>query len=160
MKKYILLTACLFAMPHVFAQVSDRPTIASGGGYFEWSPYINFQSTIGEDVTQTIQSRELIFTQGFQQAEHSSAPESNKPSVVIVYPNPAINQLKVKFFLSTPAVVDFALINNAGQTMQTMKQSFSSGSQEFHFDFRVAAGLYLFTLTMDGKHLSTKVIVE
>lgn len=145
------------------AQLTDRPTISSGGDFVLYSPSVNFQSTIGEVLIQTLQSGNLIFTQGFQQPEqiiNIPVGGGGVPSDLVIYPNPAVDMVKIRFNLDAPTRISFTLINNAGQIMHRSEQSFSIGLQEVPFDFKVAPGLYLLTLSFDGKTITTKVIVE
>ncbi|MFM6976282.1 MAG: T9SS type A sorting domain-containing protein [Sphingobacteriaceae bacterium] len=145
------------------AQTTDRPTISSGGDYVMYSADVNFQSTLGEVLIQTIQAAGMILTQGFQQPEqivNIPIGGGGIPADVLIYPNPAVDMVKIRFNLDAPARISFVLINNAGQVMHRSEQSFSAGVQEVPFDFKVAPGLYLLTLRFDGKTITTKVIVE
>lgn len=145
------------------AQTADRPTISTAGDYTIYSADVNFQSTVGEVLIQTIQAAGLILTQGFQQPEqivNIPIGGGGIPADVVIYPNPAVDLVKIRFNLDAPARISFVLINNAGQVMHRSEQSFSAGVQEVPFDFKVAPGLYLLTLRFEGKTITTKVIVE
>ncbi len=160
--KLIVLVTLLLAVSRLQAQVADRATISSGGD-FVLLANLNFQSTVGETIIATIQSGGVMLTQGFQQPEQViNIPIGNDgiPSNVVIYPNPAVEQVKIRFNLDAPAWIQFSLINNAGQMMYRSMQSFSLGTHEVPFDFKVAAGLYFLTLSYDGKTTTTKVIIE
>lgn len=160
----LVIALFLFALIRLQAQVADRPTVSSAGYYFIFSSSLNFQSTIGEPIIQTIGSGGLKLTQGFQQPEQVvDIPIGNGGglSEVVIYPNPAVDQVKIRFTLEAPAWISFALVNNGGQVVRTIAESlFQSGQQEVPFDFHVAGGIYLLIIQFEGKTISTKVIIE
>lgn len=161
--KYSKIGACsmmLFVVCHLNGQTANRPTISSGGGYFILNGNTHFQSTLGEAVIQTIQSGNVLLSQGFQQVEQIIDIPVDMLNEVVVYPNPAADQVKIRFTLNAPAQISFALVNNAGQIMRKIDQSFAAGIQEVPFDFKVAPGLYLLTLSFEDRVVTTKVIIE
>ncbi|MFM6976685.1 MAG: T9SS type A sorting domain-containing protein [Sphingobacteriaceae bacterium] len=162
MRSVLLVFALLvFLTIDLQAQLADRPTIAAGGNYVSYSADLNFQTTVGEVATQTIQSASLMLTQGFQQTEQIiDIPNGGSPSDLLIYPNPAAEAVKIRLNLNVPAWINFALINNAGQLVHQSEQQVAAGIQEIPFNFRVAPGIYLLTLRFDGKIISSKVIVQ
>lgn len=162
MRSSLLVFTLLFLFSiDLQAQMADRPTIASGGDYMLYQANVNFQTTVGEIATQTIQSGSVVFTQGFQQTEQIiNIPNGGMSSDLLIYPNPAADAVKIRLNLDAPAWISLSLINNAGQIMHQSEQQLAAGIQEIPFNFRVAAGLYLLTLRFDGKIITAKVIVE
>ena len=140
MKRLLLLFLFLLHFTWVKAQVADRQTVASSGAYFMLNANYTFQATVGEAVIQTLQTGSLMLTQGFQQAEQLISlpiPNGGVPSDVTVYPNPAIDQVKIQFQLDAPAWVKFVLVNNAGQIISELPLTlYQSGLQEVPFDFQ------------------------
>lgn len=164
MKSVVLFVPFLLFVFQANAQVADRPTVASSGDFYLLNGAYTFQSTVGETAIQTLQSNSLMLTQGFQQPEqliNLPIPAGGTPAEVIIYPNPAVDQVKIQFQLDAPAWVSFLLVNNAGQIIRKLPLTlYPSGIQEVPFDFHIPSGLYLLTLYYEGKTLAYKVIVQ
>lgn len=146
------------------AQVADRQTVASSGDYVMFNANYTFQTTVGEVAIHTLQTANLMLTQGFQQPEQMinlPIPAEGFPSDITVYPNPAVDQVKIQFQLNAPAWLKFVLVNNAGQVIRQLPLSFyQAGLQEVPFNFQVASGLYLLSLDHEGKVFTYKVIIQ
>ena len=160
-KKSLSLILVFYPFTSLLAQQADRQTISSGGSFFALSTNINFQTTVGESVTETIQSGSMILTQGFEQPEQLIDLQINGvPTDVVIYPNPTADQIKVRFNLKYSSSVVFSLINNAGQVVHQFEQWFPAGLQEIPFNFKAAPGLYLLSLGVYDRFITYKVIIE
>ncbi len=165
MMKQVIFSFCLLiSIFSARAQFADRQTIGSAGDFVVVNASTNFQSTLGEVVIASLQSGGVILTQGFQQPEqilNLPIPNGGVPLDVSIYPNPAIDQVKVQFNLDAPAWLSFLLVNNAGQVIRQIPLAmYPSGMQEVPFDFQLPAGLYLLTLYYEGRTLTYKVIIQ
>jgi len=155
----ILLVFCPFIS--LLAQQADRQTTSAGGSFFVLSANVNFQTTVGEAVSETLQSGSLMLTQGFEQPELVvGLPINSVPTDVIIYPNPTADQVKIRFNLKYSSYVVFALINNAGQIVHQSEKWFPAGLQEIPFNFKAAPGLYLLSLGVYDRFITYKVIID
>ncbi len=64
--KTIKLLISIMALAFISSQANAQQVIASAGGYFQ-NENLSLSFTLGEPVIETLQSAELILTQGFQQ---------------------------------------------------------------------------------------------
>ena len=164
MKRIPLIVFLFLHLGVIKAQIADRQTVASSGDYFVLNPSYTFQCTIGEAVVQTLQAGPVVLTQGFQQPDQLiklPIPSGGVPSDVTVYPNPAVDQVKVQFNLDAPLWIKLVLVNNAGQIVRQLPLSYyQAGLHEVPFDFHLASGLYLLTLYYDCRILTYKVIIQ
>ncbi|MEY3678318.1 MAG: hypothetical protein RI924_459 [Bacteroidota bacterium] len=161
MKKPMLCAVILFIAVESKAQlIADRASISSGGTAAALNASYTFQSTVGEAVVQTIQNGDLLLTQGFQQPE-PLIQQVAIPFNIKVYPNPAVDQVKIAFYLDAPAWIRFVLINNAGQIIRDLPGTwYPSGFQEVPFDVQVPAGLYLLSFYLGADVITRKIIIK
>ncbi len=161
MKKPVLLSIICISAFAVQAQITaERPTIGSGAKDFALNSEYFFSSTLGEAVIQTIQTNEIMLTQGFHQPD-GNLFETGLPMEIKVYPNPVVDQLKVAFQLDAPAWIQFVLINNAGQIIKKWPNNwYANGFQELSLDIQVPSGLYLLTFWLGDKAITHKIVIE
>ena len=79
-----------------------------------------------------------------------------------VYPNPAVDQISLQYFLDKPADVQIELVSLLGQTVMTFEaepnQSAGLQFQQLRLDRnRVAPGIYMLVLNIDSRQVSRKV---
>jgi PKD repeat protein len=80
-----------------------------------------------------------------------------------VFPNPSTGNMNVSFSLDSKRNVKLELVDLLGKTIETATSSnLQAGDYEFNFgkNTKLAAGIYISKLTIDGKTYSQKVIVE
>jgi len=75
-------------------------------------------------------------------------------------PNPAKQSTSIPYYLPGPADVNLRVINVMGQMMYTQNQSVPQGSGYFDIDItNYAQGIYYYTVEVDGKAYTKKMIV-
>ncbi len=161
MKKPVLLSIICISAFAVQAQIiTERPTIGSGATEFALNSEYFLSCTLGEVVIQTIQTSEIMLTQGFHQPD-ANLFEPGLPMEIKVYPNPVVDQVKVAFQLDAPAWIQFVLINNAGQIIKKWPNNwYTNGFQELTLDVQVPSGLYLLTFWLGDKAITHKIVIE
>jgi hypothetical protein len=87
---------------------------------------ISYSQTIGESAVEIFSTPEIVLTQGFQQPSVKFVtgiiPEGTG---VDVYPNPAINNIKVKLFGDSSRDFVIEVINITGKVVYSETQSFT-----------------------------------
>lgn len=105
MKKLISILICIGIISvTVRAQVSLSPiVISSGGDYFE-STNMSISWTLGELAVTTLQSDNMILTQGFQQPFNIGVGirQNEMNWTISVYPNPVEDELMIRFDIPLP----------------------------------------------------------
>ncbi len=161
MKKPFLLSIFCLAVFTLQAQImAERPTIGSAAEESVLNSEYYFSATLGEAVIQTIQTNEMMLTQGFHQPDISLF-EPGLPMEIKVYPNPVVDLVKIAFQLDAPAWIQFVLINNAGQIIKKWPNNwYTNGPQELSLDVQVPSGLYLLTFWLGDKAITHKIVIE
>jgi len=125
-KILILLLLILCENISFSQQLSHQVMVPSAGLAMTGS--VNYSQTVGETAIEIISSSGFVFTQGFQQpsivysAEHQ--PEGNG---VDVYPNPATDYIKVKFFGDAARKFSVNIININGTIIISKNVNFITG---------------------------------
>jgi hypothetical protein len=142
--------------------ILNRQVTASSGGSGMIGANI-LQYTIGEPATSSIAGGALLFTQGFLQPEEVPAapPATNTVLDLIVYPNPALTNVKIKFDLLKSNLVTILIVNSAGQMMYQNVRECGAGKVLItlpvnHF----AAGVYTLILKTGGYITKEKLVVQ
>lgn len=118
MKRYILVFfAALYALS---LSGQKQEVIASAGGYNS-AGSISISWTLGETIIPTFSSGDLILTHGFQQQLIVTTIEDNLEELVnvTVYPNPASENLNLRFEVPVEGEIDLYLLNQQGQLVKT-----------------------------------------
>lgn len=164
MKNYLLLLLSFFASFVLRAQIIDRPTLSSGGLDYLINGSISVQSTLGETVIETVKIGNTRLTQGFQQHDQVIKLPAGRGAAtltdLLVFPNPAINQVNVKFNMIEPAMVKVTLYNKSGKVVASAMQFCSTGLQEIPLLFSLPSGLYVLDISYKGYSVTTKILVQ
>lgn len=111
----VLLCFCLFRTS--FAQVQlERSVIGSGGSFLNGTG-VSLSQTIGEPVTTTLMNPGVILTQGFQQPTpiFTGLTDYPDPFFILIYPNPAVNQLQFEMQPDYDMQVSLAITDVIGR---------------------------------------------
>lgn len=152
-----LTTACLLAAG-LSAQSIDRSAVSSGGESTEASGlYLDY--TIGELMTETMESGNLIITQGMQQPDLIVVRINENESWEgwSVYPNPASKMLHIKAPVEAVKIYSYSLTDRQGHRL--LQEFGCAGSQEVSVE-KIPAGQFTLTLMADslGQLISFKII--
>ncbi|RQP15349.1 T9SS type A sorting domain-containing protein [Parapedobacter defluvii] len=146
-----------------FSQELIRQVVASSGNEATVG-YSIFQYTIGEPIVATLSVGNLLLTQGFEQPEvagPTKAPEAPFVSDLIVYPNPASDQVNLEFDLRQDGRVVFMLVNNAGQVVFSKAIQMLSGRLTYTLSLsRYASGLYYIVIKTGYRTYTEKLIIQ
>ncbi|SRR5690606_4180208 len=156
------LFSCCSVMP-TLSQELVRQVVANAG--HEGSVgHVIFQFTIGEPIVATLSAGNVQLTQGFQQPEVSGPikpPEAPFVTDLIVYPNPASDQVNLEFDLLQDGRVVFMLVNNAGQVVDTITKTLMSGRLTYTLPLsNYASGLYYLIIRTGYRTYTEKLIIQ
>jgi len=163
--KPILLACAIFSSTIAigFSQELIREVVASSGSEATVG-YSIFQYTLGEPIIATVGGGNLLLTQGFQQPEVAGpikAPEAPFVSDLIVYPNPASDQVNLEFDLMQDGRVVFMLVNNAGQVVFEKTAQMLAGRLTHTLSLgSYASGLYYVVIRTGYRTYTEKLIIQ
>lgn len=142
--------------------ILNRQVTASSGSSGTIGDII-FQYTIGEPVISSIAGGSFLFTQGFHQPEELPPPHKgvNPMFNLLLYPNPAVSNVKLQFDLLKATIVYIEIVNNAGQLIYKDFRQCGTGKILLvlpvnHF----AAGVYTVLIKADGHLVQEKLVVQ
>ena len=121
------------------------------------------QYTIGEPVISSIAGGALLFTQGFLQPAEVPLlpPATNTVLDLILYPNPAITNVKIQFDLLKTDAVTILIVNSAGQMMYQNVQQCGAGKVLIVLPVKhFAAGVYTVIVKTGGYIVKEKLVVQ
>lgn len=157
MKKiYTFLAAVLFSAAITNAQSLTPTVIASAGDYLS-NGSLSLSFTLGEVAVTTLQSTNLILTQGFQQPfelDVGNAVEKKPINwSVKAYPNPVTDILNIRFTIKNTDDYTLQLMDITGKKLQVKKLNAVSSGEIYELDMTdLPPGIYLLNITsMDEK---------
>jgi hypothetical protein len=120
-RSLLILTTLLLALSASSQYKQD--VIASAGGY-NTATGISISWTLGETIIPTFKSADntLILTHGFQQQLIITTVEENLENLVTVtvYPNPASDNVNIRFEEAIDDEVNLMLINSQGKPVKSL----------------------------------------
>lgn len=148
MKKIaVALILAFSAMAVTEAQITLAPTvIASAGGYSE-AGNISLSWTLGELAVTTLNSGDLILTQGFQQpyAIGTGINPWLTDWSIIAYPNPVEKELRLRFDIEEPTDFWIEIQDVAGRIMSQQQYKHIIPGQVLPVDMQYFThGIYFF----------------
>ncbi|MCG8327818.1 MAG: T9SS type A sorting domain-containing protein [Chitinophagales bacterium] len=145
MKKQLLFLSCLLISVGVFGQSVSPEVIAASGDYYE-TANVKMSWTLGEIVTETIETDAVTLTQGFQQSNLTiTSVESMKEDIVVnIYPNPTAEIINVEIPEFT-GNIHLELTNTQGQVLTTQRKLPEEAVSQFNLT-RLAVGTYYLKL--------------
>ena len=144
------------------AQVKQE-VIASAGGFNKSADNaISISWTLGETIVPTFTSQDgsLILTHGFQQKLIVTAIEENleEPVKVNIFPNPASEQVNIRFESATDKEILLYLLDSQGRVIMTDKIEAASIDKTIILQ-DLPAGIYYLRLTK-GKLVNVYKVVK
>lgn len=119
-----VLTLLLLSCANGFSQQLSHQVLVPAAGLVTTST-ISYSQTIGETAIELLSNSGFVFTQGFQQPRIKISPETAPDgNGVDVYPNPATDYIKVKFFGDVARNFKVDVINITGMIVSSMTMSF------------------------------------
>jgi len=97
MKKFVLIAFCVFGFGTAFSQTAKPEVVATAGDYFK-NAEASLSWTIGECVTETFGSTNMVLTQGFQQSHYIVTAINDVAMNMLTinaFPNPATDFITV-----------------------------------------------------------------
>ena len=166
--KNTLLFLLVIAAPFVAAAQILTPTVISSTGGFSSNANGSLSYTVGEmTMVQTFSANGNILTQGFQQPNDNVTflidLTKDEFGSLVVYPNPAVDNMWFGFQLPEEGIVQIALYDVLGQKVSDLyNANYDNGKIVEQVNVSMyAAGVYMLTMNFvsakDGKtHVSTK----
>jgi hypothetical protein len=151
----------LFAMLFVFsvnAQMKQE-VIASAGGY-NTGGNLSISWTLGETIIPTYTSGNLILTHGFQQQLIITSVEENFDILVNikVFPNPASDNLNIRFEEPIDGEVVITIIDSQGRIVKTEKIEAATTEKQISLQ-ELGGGVYFLRMTK-GKLVNVYKVVK
>lgn len=162
MRKIFLLVFFIGSLSVVNGQV-QLEVIASAGGYFSDPTLGSLSWTLGETVVETFNNNSvnIILTQGFQQPDEKKevGVRSIAPNSVFanVYPNPTIGNIRIDLKYDNTSRIRIELVDMLGRVLHSSEiDVIKAQMNNYQLDVSpLAAGMYMFRLSDEGKSLST-----
>jgi hypothetical protein len=156
MKHYpVILITLLLALS---ASAQKQEVIASAGGY-NVNGNLTISWTLGETIIPTFQNGNLILTHGFQQQLIVTAIEEKLEDVVkvTVYPNPATDNINIRFEEPLDGEVTIRLLNSQGKLVKTDVMEVTAVEKQINLQ-DLPSGAYFLKLTKDKLSNVYKVV--
>lgn len=160
--RYLLFAAfaLLLSLP-ARSQILVRQVTSTAGGSGTVGNVL-FEYTIGETAVTTLANGDML-TQGFNQPEVIPYPGQGANPIVntMIFPNPAVANVKIQFDLLTDANVNMQLFNTAGQVVYQETRKYGPGKVLMTVPVnRFAAGIYTVMIKAGGHVFMDKLIVQ
>lgn len=125
----------------------------------------NYAVAISSSITNcSVNSSSLKVTKSCAPVAAGGAQSSDATvalSAASVYPNPAKNQLTVKYYSATAIAIELRVTDMNGKLLITKQLSAAAGENLFHVNIsNLAAGSYLLQLISDKENRSLKFVAE
>lgn len=123
MKKIRLILILAFGFLCMYGQSIKPDVIASSGGYYE-SKIGTLSWTLGECIPETFSNGSFTLTQGFQQGIYTintSTDNTENQLKITVYPNPAIDFIRLEIQPSLHNIYSFVLTDSNGKFLKQEK---------------------------------------
>ncbi|MEO0875913.1 MAG: T9SS type A sorting domain-containing protein [Bacteroidota bacterium] len=166
MKRVIIVCCCVLAVCScVYGQIQlERQALTIAGGHYT-DGSLELTQSLGQVATATVQSDELILTQGFQQPSDNitstyTAISFNK---LRFYPNPVQDYGNLQLDIEESFQLQIELFNIAGQLIRHRTESLNKGTNSLSFDYRdLSAGIYLMKLTDEDQALlkTVRIVIQ
>lgn len=156
MKRYPFILVFLFFA--LYSSAQKQEVIASAGGY-NVSGTLSISWTLGETIIPTFQNGNLILTHGFQQQLIVTAIEENLEDLVkvTVYPNPASDNINIRFEEPLDREVTIQLLNSQGKLVKNDVMEVSTLEKQLNLQ-DLPAGAYFLKLIKDKSSNVYKVV--
>jgi len=131
--------------------VPQRFSYGVTNGWTGWYPGQGFTNDLYLDAGMKLSSTNIAVKE-----------VPNSFSLGDVYPNPASNDVTISFNLKANNNVKISVVNLLGQELiSVVNDKFSAGSNEVKFNVsNLTAGVYIYTMTVDGVSQSQKFIIK
>lgn len=166
MKKIISFLIIICCAINLYSQSIERYTISSlGGSYFDGSSF-EMDFTMGEMATTTLSNANNTLTQGFQQPFTNTfvviSEDSDEPSLVSVFPNPAIDQLTIQIEGNEAKEYSLTVYNMLGQVaLCATANSDLNGYTQIQLDISsLSTGNYYLRIFNDDRLVSIAKIIK
>ncbi|UYQ93675.1 T9SS type A sorting domain-containing protein [Chitinophaga horti] len=160
--RYLLFAgfALLLSLP-ARSQILVRQVNSPAGGSAT-AGNVSFEYTIGEVAVLTLANGDML-TEGFNQPEVIPHPGQGVNPLInaIIFPNPAVANVKIQFDLLAAANIQMLFINSAGQVVYQEARRYAQGKILITLPVnRFAAGIYTVMLKAGGHVFMDKLIVQ
>ncbi len=162
MKKIAFVIIGLVLMNLAKSQTINSEVISSGGDSYINTNY-QLDWSIGECLTNTLQSGSYLLTQGFHQSNYEITAVkglSNSEKNIIVYPNPTKDFISLyykNFSANKNLETIFTITNVKGKILQTQK--LNSNMKQINFA-AYAHGIYFLTVKQKNQLIKSFKIIK
>ena len=156
MKKFIIIFSFLLFISNV---KQAQEAVVSGGNYYENSMG-STSWTLGEIITETFRSDEVILTQGFQQPGLTVTSIDEHPELdfkITAFPNPVKDYLNIKLDTDTFERLSYELFDSKGNIL--LQKRFTSNLANISLQ-NLDPAVYFLRIIHDKKVLKTFKIVK
>ncbi|MBK7133180.1 MAG: T9SS type A sorting domain-containing protein [Bacteroidales bacterium] len=158
MKRLIFILFAMFSVFSVYGQVKQE-VIASAGGY-NTGGNLSISWTLGETIIPTFKNGNLILTHGFQQQLIITSVEENIDILVNikVFPNPASDNLNIRFEEPIDGEVVITIIDSQGRLIKTETIEATTTEKQISLQ-ELGGGVYFLRMTK-GKLVNVYKVVK
>ncbi len=160
MKQSLLLWLSLLYSIGGYSQSVQSQVVGSAGDFFQTNE-AQMAFTLGEVVTETFNSGELILTQGFHQTNLmvTSLEDLAAEFQLRVFPNPTVDFLSIDA-LQSPESFNLELLDTSGRPLFLQRNMSQGATHQINLS-NYPPGIYLLRLrTEDRKNIQTFKIVK
>ena len=157
-----------------FGNTIERDDLITAQEHYSWNPpiswdkFINYREYFWEpdgplSVPVSGHSAKVISEYTVKASINISVKEvPNSFSLGDAFPNPSSNDVTIAFDLKSNNNVSIKLVNLVGQeVMNIANDKFSAGANEVKFNVsNLTAGVYFYTMTVDGVSQSQKIMIK
>lgn len=160
MKKQLLFLNCLLISVGIFGQSVSPEVIATSGDYYE-TANVKMSWTLGEIITETLETDAVILTQGFQQSNLTitSIEDLAESIAVNIYPNPTADIINVEFPEFTGKIY-LELTNTQGQVLSTQRSLPEEAVSQFNLTHLAVGTYYLRLIDEKRQNIKTFKIIK
>lgn len=136
-----------------FSQSLERFVVASAGDYFvNTQANVTLEFTVAEmSMVETFFANGFFLTQGFHQPEFKEVgiPETDIFEEFVVYPNPASEQVNIRYTLNEPGTLSFQLISMNGVLLYEQENHpYQGGQDQYQIELeQLSQGMYFVKAT-------------
>ena len=145
--------------PAFMAELKSQEVIAPAGDYF-YNNNTSISWTLGESITNTHTSGDILLIQGFHQGDLQVSTFVVNPALdfsIEAYPNPTSDLLWVNIKPQIPDNIHYMLFDTGGRLLQADR--LLSASQDIPFD-GLTPGTYILRILQEKKPLKVFTIIK
>lgn len=103
---------------------------------------------------------EILPSDSLQKTATSDSLSGKEKPLIRLFPNPAVNKVKIEIKGFDPGFVRVQIISNTGTVLRDDQRLVFSGNEIITLMFSIEPGLYFLTVKQNKKHASAKLVIQ